>query len=191
MRLFAALPLSPECVERLTSFRLRWSVPGDGLRWSPPEQWHITLRFFGDVDEAQARCLGEQFQGLRALAPVLVVEGLELFVAKGILVASVQPSAVLLALHACVAACGERCGIAPESRTFRPHITLARSKGRSGNASLQRLARPGLPPLGPEIRWTPEVCLLLESVLRPQGAEYTVRSQVVLGLSAESEQETP
>ena len=177
MRLFAALSLAPECAERLTNFRLRWSVPGDGLRWSPPEQWHITLRFFGDVNEALARRLEEQFQKLRAPAPVLVMEGLEMFAAKGILVASVQPSAALLELHASVAACG-------------PHVTLARSKGRSGNASLGRLARPSLPTLGPAIRWTPDTCLLLESILRPQGAEYTVRSQIALERVAELQPET-
>lgn len=181
MRLFSALPLAPACVDQLTRLRLRWSAPGDGLRWSEPEQWHITLRFFGDVDDGQARCLEESLRGLTAPAPELVLGGLDLFAAKGILFAFMLPSPALLNLHTEVTAFAAACGAASESRPFQPHVTLARSKGRSGYGSLQRLTRSGLPALGPEIRWIAEECLLLESYLRPHGAEYTVRSRVILG----------
>ena len=180
MRLFAALPLSPECVERLTKFRLRWNLPQDGLRWSPPEQWHITLGFFGDIEESYVHCLERRLQQLTTPAPVLIFEGLDLFAAKGILVAAICPSPALSRLHEEVADCGKACHIPIESRPFRPHVTLARSKGKKGNASLQQLAKPQLPTLGPELRWTADECLLLESLLRPQGAEYIVRSRVKL-----------
>ncbi len=183
MRLFSALPLAPECVDRLTRFRLRSSVPGDGLRWSTPEQWHLTLCFFGEVGEDQSRCLEASFQRLHAAAPTLTLANLDLFGTKGILIAAVEPTPLLLNLSARVTACGESCGIALESRPFRPHISLARSKGRTGDATLKNLSRTGLPSLGPELRWTPMECHLLESFLSPQGAEYTVRSRVVLGQS--------
>ena len=178
MRLFAALPLSPEAIERLTRFRLRLSGPNDGLRWSTPEQWHITLQFYGEVDEERARCLAGAFTHfIVQRAPEVVLDGLERFPAKGILYASVALSPSLQLLQSDVAELGRTCGFVPEPRPFRPHITLARSKGRTGFGTLDRLARPELPSFGTEIRWMADELLLLRSVLRPQGAEYVVTAR--------------
>ncbi len=167
MRLFAALPLPDSAVERLTSLRLRLSGPKDGLRWSEPEQWHITLEFFGDVGQDRASCLRTGLSHVAASAPVVALEGLGLFAAKGILFVRAEPSPSLLELHAQVSGISEACGVVPESRPFRPHITLARSKGKVGQKSLAAMCEPSLPAFGPEILWVASECLLLESTLRP------------------------
>lgn len=180
MRLFSALPLSPEAIERLASVRLRWSAPRDGLRWSPPEQWHITLQFYGEVEEEHLRCLAAELGRHPLTAPELSMDELGRFAAKGILFAEIESTPELLVLQTEVVRCGEACGIAAESRPYHPHITLARSKGRPGLNSLRRLASPNLPSIGPGLRWTPSELLLLESTLRPQGAIYTVRSRIAL-----------
>ncbi|HLI77804.1 MAG TPA: RNA 2',3'-cyclic phosphodiesterase [Acidobacteriaceae bacterium] len=181
MRLFAALPLPPDVVERLLNLRLRFSTVRDGLRWSTPEQWHITLQFFGDVHEEQAACLQAGLKRLEGYAPLMVLEELGLFPAKGILYVGVEPSPSLLSLHRQVVTVAASCGLEEEPRAFRPHITLARSKGREGHATLRKLSTPHLPAFGPKLGWSATECVLLESTLRPEGSVYTVRARVPLG----------
>ncbi len=189
MRLFAAVPLPVAAVERLTRLRLRLSAPKDGLRWSEPEQWHITLQFYGEVDEKMATCLASQFGQLTAGMPEMVLERLDLFVSKGILLATVSPTPSLVALQAQVLEASQLCGIVPESRPFRPHITLARSRGKTGHGTLRDLSTPALPGFGPEIRWTARECLLMESELTQQGAQYVVRARVALPNTSSRSQE--
>ncbi len=178
MRLFAALPLSPEAIERLTRLRLRLSAPGDGLRWSAPEQWHITLQFYGEVDENSAACLRDGLAQMAAIpCPQVVLDGLGRFGAKGILYASIAVTPALLNLQERVVGFGKSCGILPEARAFRPHVTLARSKGRPGVKALERLSTPELPPFGAEVRWLAHEVLLIQSTLSPQGSEYVVHSR--------------
>ena len=189
MRLFAAVPLPPAAVERLTSLRLRLSAPKDGLRWSEPEQWHITLQFYGEVDAGTAGCLGARFQQLTAGAPDIAIDGLDLFLTKGILLATVALSSSLVELQAQVLQAGTLCGIDSESRPFRPHITLARSKGKAGSVTLRDLSTPTLPAFGPDITWTARECLLMESHLTQRGAEYAVHARVALPDTAREFQE--
>ena len=181
MRLFAALPLPPDAVERLTRLRLRLAAPTDGLRWSSPEQWHITLQFYGDTEPEQAHCLHKALEAAALVAPEITLDSLGLFAAKGILFAAIAASPTLDALHRNIIASGAPCGFVPEARPFRPHITLARSKGRAGDRTLRALAQPALPAFGPPIRWLAPECLLLESRLRPEGASYTVKARIPLG----------
>ena len=180
MRLFAALPLSSPAMERLTGVRLRLSKPGDGLRWSSPEQWHITLQFFGDLPAESVACLEREFSQATLHASEVVLEGLGLFTAKGILYVSVLPSPSLQLLHEQVGRLGEAGGVPLHARPFRPHITLARSKGQVGQSTLQGLSSPYLPPFGSSVGWTAERCLLLESRLWPHGAEYMERVSLPL-----------
>jgi hypothetical protein len=68
MRLFIAIPLAPAVTRQLASLRSQLERPGDGLRWSSPESWHVTLQFLGAADESQYRCLMNCLSDL--LAPV-------------------------------------------------------------------------------------------------------------------------
>jgi RNA 2',3'-cyclic 3'-phosphodiesterase len=51
VRTFIALPLSPEPAAELSVLydRMRRRFASDLVRWTPPEQWHLTLRFLGEV----------------------------------------------------------------------------------------------------------------------------------------------
>ena len=180
MRLFAALPLAPVAMERLASLRLRLSVPDDGLRWSSPEQWHITLQFYGEVFLPTAACLRDRLADAALPVAQVHLDSLGLFPSKGILYVSVAVSTSLQELHAKVLRAGETCGVRPEPRPFRPHITLARSKGRAGEGTLRRFGSPDALRFGTSLQWTAQECLLLQSTLRPQGAEYAVQERIGL-----------
>lgn len=155
------------------------------MRWSTPEQWHITLQFFGEVHETTASCLAEALAGLSIPhRPELRIEELARFAAKGILYADVAVTPDLEALQGAVVAQSLACGVLPESRPFRPHITLARSKGRKGFQSLERLATPELPAFGAAITWQADRMLLLQSTLLAQGAEYEAIAELVFPMKS-------
>ena len=180
MRLFTALPLPGSAVDRLGRLRIRLAAPDDGLRWSSPEQWHITMRFFGEVDDSQARRLEDALRSPKLGRAEVCLDALGVFAAKGILYAQVAASSTLNALQAQIEQTVTGCGLLPESRAFRPHITLARSRGREGLRTLARLGSPELPVLGTELHWIASELLLFQSTLRPGGAEYMVRARFPL-----------
>lgn len=174
MRLFAGFPLSPLAESRLSALRLRLADPGDGLRWTTPEQWHLTLRFFGDLEADQISALGGAVNRFHPPSPLLRMETLGHFPAKGILYAAIEPTAELTAFHAVLLE-----HLAPAipptiSLPFHPHITLARSKGPSGLKFLRKLAAPALPAFGPPLQWAAGPVHLYQSVLGPQGSTYRI-----------------
>ena len=127
-RLFVAIDF-PEAVNRRLA-GLCSSLPG--ARWLPPEQFHLTLRFIGEVDGgAFADILG----GLSdvACAPFsLSLRGLGYFPPRGrprVLWVGVDPSDEMTRLHGRIESRLRRLGVAPEGRKFAPHVTLARLKG--------------------------------------------------------------
>lgn len=172
MRLFAALPLPPSVESRLSALRLRLATPRDGLRWTTPEQWHITLRFFGDLEAAHLLPLIAEVETFRHPQPLLRMASLGLFPSKGILYAAIEPSDELTAFHTAFAAHVAPWLAPASSLPFHPHITLARSKGRAGSKALQQMAKSALPPFGTVLQWLAGPVHLYESVLGPQGAAY-------------------
>jgi 2'-5' RNA ligase len=81
----------------------------------------------------------------------------------------------LLALQQSVTADAAHCGFTPEDRPYRPHITLARRKGRSGGKGLRTLKLQTEPP---KLRSFPaETLILYESIPTPGGSRYEIREQ--------------
>ena len=180
MRVFASLPLPRTVIERLTMLRLRLAAPGDGLRWSDAEHWHITLRFFGDITEEAASERVRLTRQLRSPSLPLRVAELGTFAVKGILFAEVTGSSELVELQAQVERLAGSCGLAPESRPFHPHITLARSRNRTGLARLRAMTSPELPSFGPGISWNADTVWLYESELGAGAARYRTLAEVPL-----------
>jgi 2'-5' RNA ligase len=102
------------------------------FRWQDDEQLHITLRFVGEVDRPVADDLADALAGIRAEPLELRVAGVGRFEQRnsGALWAGVEPRPPLAALAAKVERVCQAIGLGPERRTFHPHITIARWKGR-------------------------------------------------------------
>lgn len=149
------------------------------LRLLDAESLHLTLCFLG------SRPVGE----IDALAAVLAAEvahACELSVGAPLWLPPRRPHALAVEIHdpdgefarvqervsgALVAASGWR----PERRRFRPHITLARVRGRVGGSRPGRAARQGRElslPATPRLSFTPEAIVLYRSWLAPEGATY-------------------
>lgn len=146
MRLFLGFPPA-RAAREIYSLCQRLELPDSlPLRWVPPENWHITLVFLGDVPE---RALGRLDA---AVAPIIEscppvstsLSQLEWFpspLKPRMLTLRVDATAELMALQSEVAAALHREGFHSERRAYRPHLTLARLKGS------RRLVEP--PPLLP------------------------------------------
>ncbi len=149
------------------------------LRLLDAESLHLTLCFLG------SRPVGE----IDALAAALAAEvehSCELSVGAPLWLPPRRPHALAVEVHdpggelarvqervsgALAAASGWR----PERRRFRPHITLARVRGRVGGSRPSRADRPGRElslPATPRVSFTPEAIVLYRSWLAPEGATY-------------------
>ena len=102
------------------------------FRWRDDEQLHLTLRFIGEVERPVADDLADALRGIRAAPFELRIAGVGRFEQRnsGALWAGVEPKAPVAALAAKVERVCQLVGLEPERRAFRPHITLARWKGR-------------------------------------------------------------
>jgi 2'-5' RNA ligase len=126
-RLFTGLEIPPEIGERL-SF-LRGGLPGS--RWIDPENYHLTLRFVGDVDMHVAHDLADALSRVRRVGFSLRFDGVVAFGTRKphAVVARVAPSRPLAELQSEHERILQRIGLPPEGRKFIPHVTLARLRG--------------------------------------------------------------
>lgn len=125
-RLFVALPLPDGLRDQLAD--LAGGIPG--ARWVPPENYHLTLRFIGEIEGWQADEVDEALSGIRARPFELTLSGLDIFEKAGrihSLHVKAERGERLLHLQSKVETALQRVGLPPERRRFAPHVTLART----------------------------------------------------------------
>ena len=127
-RLFTGLEIPPEVSQSLST--LRGGLPG--ARWIDPENYHITLRFIGDVDGKTADEVVDSLDRLsNSLQFPIRLTHLGSFGGDKprALYAGVEPSEMLNRLQAAHERVLQRAGLPPEGRKFVPHVSLARLRG--------------------------------------------------------------
>lgn len=100
-----------------------------GTRWTRPDQFHLTLRFIGDVETAHFLQIKQSLSELPFSPFLLQINGLGQFPPRGkpnIIWAGVEQTPELMRLHKLIEKQLVAVGVAPEKRIFHPHITLAR-----------------------------------------------------------------
>ncbi|HTV09872.1 MAG TPA: RNA 2',3'-cyclic phosphodiesterase [Candidatus Aquilonibacter sp.] len=181
MRLFVGLAIGRGVKESLERLTLRLRAKDDGLRWSTPDQWHVTLVFVGDVDDAGRARLVRELGVVRQPELELHMEQAGVFERSGIFFAEVEVTDALRRLYEAVAEAARRCGLAVEERPYRAHITLARARNRDGRKSIERLKRAAVSHRL-RAKWSAKEFLLYESQLSPGGSRYVVRERFPLVL---------
>jgi len=128
-RLFTAIEVPKEIGTMLSM--LRGGV--HGARWITPENYHITLRFIGDVDERTANEVAGMLDFVERPAFNVSLTGLDQFGGKKprAIFAAVQQSPALIELQAELERMMQRIGLPAEGRRFTPHVTLARLRDAS------------------------------------------------------------
>jgi 2'-5' RNA ligase len=128
-RLFTGLEIPAEIGHTLSS--LRGGLPG--ARWVDPENYHVTLRFIGDIDGIAANEIASMLFRVNRKPFEVALQGLSSFGGKKprAVVAQVVPSRPLIELQAELERLMQRIGLDPEGRKFTPHVTLARLRDAS------------------------------------------------------------
>jgi 2'-5' RNA ligase len=141
-RIFTGLEIRAEIGQTLSL--LRGGLPG--ARWIDPQNYHLTLRFIGDVDFIVAREVASMLDQVKRPSFELRFDGLSSFGGRKprAVVAAVALSPALLDLQAEHERLLRRIGLEPEGRKYIPHVTLARLRESSSRQVADYLAGRGL-----------------------------------------------
>ncbi|MBB3967262.1 MULTISPECIES: RNA 2',3'-cyclic phosphodiesterase [Rhizobium] len=125
-RLFTALEIPRNAAMSLSL--LRGGLPG--ARWIDVENYHITLRFIGDVDGRTADEIVDRLDRIDRPEFQIKLDGIGAFGSKKphSVWAGVTQSPEMYALQAEIERICQRIGLSPDPRKFTPHVTLARLK---------------------------------------------------------------
>ncbi|MES5100833.1 RNA 2',3'-cyclic phosphodiesterase [Agrobacterium sp. BA1120] len=123
-RLFTALEIPRNAAMSLSL--LRGGLPG--ARWIDVENYHITLRFIGDIDNRTADEVVNRLDRIDRPEFQVNLTGIGSFGSKKphSIWAGVSPSAEMTALQGEIERICQRLGLPPDPRKFTPHVTLAR-----------------------------------------------------------------
>jgi 2'-5' RNA ligase len=124
LRLFVGIGFPPELKLRLSL--LCTGVPG--ARWVDPGNFHLTLRFIGEITEDVAADVDEALARVRAAPFPLQLAGAGVFGGRRphALWVGVERHPELVRLRDKIEQALIRAGLEPEQRKFAPHVTLAR-----------------------------------------------------------------
>ena len=130
-RLFTGLEIPRHIGDSLAM--MRGGLPG--ARWIDPENYHLTLRFIGDIDDALAREIAGLLGRAQRRPFEMRLDGLTSFGGRKprAVVAPATPIAPLLELQAEHERLLQRLGLEPEGRKYIPHVTLARLRETSSH----------------------------------------------------------
>ncbi len=140
-RLFTGLEIPSALADELALMRGGLS----GARWIDVENYHLTLRFIGDIDDSTADEVDAMLRQIRRKPFTVTLEGLDFFGGDKprAIVAKAQPSPPLVELQAEQERLMRRIGIPPEPRRFVPHVTLARLRQAPARAVADYLGTRG------------------------------------------------
>jgi 2'-5' RNA ligase len=144
LRLFAALALPDDVADRVMALQAK--LPG--AHWRPRENLHLTLCFYGDVDERRAEELDKRLAVVSARrAPFdlsLRAAGTFGGIDPHTLWIGVEKTEALERLAAACAKAGRDLGLKIEARKYAPHVTLAYLRGAEFSAVQTYVSRLGL-----------------------------------------------
>lgn len=139
MRIFVGLAL-PQAVKASLAILCQNLIPT--ARWEHPDDFHLTLRFIGNVDDVILERYKQALLAVQSAPFTLTLESVGCFppsTAKPptVLWVGVQPSAELMDLQRSVSSVLEKAGL-PKDRyeDYSPHITLARLKAEQRTAEI-------------------------------------------------------
>lgn len=179
VRRFLALGVPAEVRDQLARATSHLRSPRAELRASQPGGWHVTLAFLGDLDDDRSQLATEVLSSALATsaprpAPRLAVQRAGRFGDRVLVLHLAEdPDGELERFVAVLHAELRAAGLAVPDRPFRPHLTLARARGRRRvrTADVARVRTPVL-------NWRPDTVGRWASVPATGGAPYTVEVEL-------------
>jgi 2'-5' RNA ligase len=145
MRLFVAIDIPPEIAAAIDAVKERLITTRADVRWLDAAQYHITVKFIGEVDEPRVPELLERVERAAGQVPAfeLEVEGIDRLPQKGparvIMSRILSPDQRITKLHRLVDSAVGGMGLPLDTRVLVPHLTLGRVKTNHGVNRLLRL----------------------------------------------------
>lgn len=192
MRLFVALNLPAAERRRILESTRRLREGGFPVRWVGPEQLHVTLKFLGEVAEGRAAEIVHAVSGAARRArpfdlKLSGVGGFPRLANPRVVWLGIEVVPELETLYAELEDRFEALGFERETRPFHPHLTLGRAQRGARAAQLR-----GLDGVAGTVEYRgtvrAETLDLMQSRLRPSGAEYEVRHPAPLGATRGGEE---
>ena len=179
-RCFVALPIGDELRAALAASVAAWRERPDlaGLRWTDPVSWHLTLAFLGSVEADAVPGIAEAVSDVAARSEPMTLAG-------GELGAFPSPGRATVAWYGIVDSDGILHRLADDLRAalglddaqpFRPHVTIARARGRSVDLRAFLAGESG-----PSMTFRTDRIELMRSHLGRGPARYEVIESAVLG----------
>lgn len=197
IRCFVALPLPAaikvslvECQEQMQR-----ACGQSGVRWVGPEQMHLTLRFFGNIEASQISLVAKALAAISASTPPFsLATGFpgcfpETRFPKVIWIGLRGGLMELENLHSKVVRETHGWGDAAQEKSFQPHLTLGRVKTtRTRELGALRTALDRLPPPKSNI-WEVQSLEFIQSTLEPNGPRYSCLAKLPLSATQSASRE--
>jgi len=185
LRLFVAIELSDEMQMTIATLVDRLRSKCSGVRWIPQTQWHLTVKFLGEVPDGNVNAICEGIANAAGGSEAFELRsrGCGCFPPRGgarIVWAGVDDSSGRLLQ--CVAAVEdemEQLGFSREQRPFAAHVTVGRVKEDSSRGRIRETVESeSLQTVAQEVK----ELVVMSSILHPTGPEYSVISRAKLGV---------
>jgi len=185
IRSFLAIEIPRTILKKIEEVQEDLKLSRADVRWVSPEKIHLTLKFFGNIDESKIEPIVKSIEGqVRTTPPFsLNVRGVGGFPnsknPRVIWMGLVDGKEVLVSFQKQLERELEKIGFEPEGRTFHPHLTLGRMRSSKGREELvERMESHKEEEFGD---FQVERVVLFKSDLRPTGPIYTPLREVRLG----------
>ncbi len=180
LRLFIAISIPKTVREELRRMQLEAQplLPPRAVRWARPEQFHLTLKFLGNVPAAYTAALGEAVRAVCAAAPPLrlCAKGVGFFPNESsprvFWVEIKSLDGRLMEFQRRLEAAVEQFSEKQEARKFTAHVTLARFEKLGRREAEKWMARLQQDQLFGE--WMANEIELVQSTLSPSGAIHAI-----------------
>jgi RNA 2',3'-cyclic 3'-phosphodiesterase len=185
IRSFIAIELSPEARTKIAQLqsRLKGMSPPHTVRWTVPQNIHLTLHFLGDVAvndlEEVARAVGAAAAGCPVFSLSLANLGCFPHTRRPRIVwvgVAGETDTLIKFQQTLGEQLHERIGFQPESRPYSPHLTIGRVKNGIPQRQLDQLGQileQEIPQVGQLVELPVTEIQLIQSDLKANGPVYT------------------
>ncbi|MCC9643815.1 RNA 2',3'-cyclic phosphodiesterase [Rhodopirellula sp. JC740] len=186
IRTFVAIPLPSDIARTASRWMAETKTPGDGIKWVPEENLHLTLKFLGEVDNVETPAVCNTVEdACEELDPFPLTlggaSGIPVIDRPRVLTIDVDdPTSSLVQLVADLEKRFAALGYKPESRDYRPHLTVGRTRSgtrRANSAVVDRWRRFADDEVG---EMTVNELHVVGSFLEKHGPSYNVLGRVQL-----------
>ena len=185
IRSFLAIELSETIRRKIEEVQKELKLFHADVRWVNPQNIHLTLKFFGNIDESRIDPIIESLEGLlRATFPFpLSIYGMGAFPhfknPRVIWMGLKEGREILEGLQKGVDGELKKIGFEQEEREFHPHLTIGRARSSRGRDELvERMEKYREEEFG---HLRVERVVLFQSDLKPSGPVYTSLRELELG----------